>query len=92
VGTYPGSATPLLIEVATSVADADFGTYAFSLPAASPERAFWQAGVTAYTFSPVDGRAGLYTIEARASGFALPKYADVSLNLDNAPNTDFVFP
>lgn len=92
VGTYPGSATPLLIEVATTVADADFGTFAFSLPTASPERAFWQTGVTAYSFTPVDGQAGLHTIEARAADFALPKFANVSLNLGDAPNTDFVFP
>lgn len=45
-----------------------------------------------YSFAPVDGRAGLYTIEASASGFAPPKYADVSLNLGDAQNTDFVFP
>ena len=92
VGTYPGSATPLLIEAATTMADADFGTYAFSLPTASPERAFWQTGVTAYSFAPVDGQAGLYTIEARAASFALPKYAYPSLILGDAPNTDFVFP
>jgi len=92
VGSYLGSTTPLLIEAATTVADADFGTYAFSLPTAAPERAFWQSGVTAYSFTPVDGQAGLYTIEARAAGFAPPKYADVSLNIGDAPNTDFVFP
>lgn len=92
VGTYPGSATPLLIEAATALADADTGAYAFSLPTASPERAFWQNGVTAYSFAPVDGQAGLYRIEARASGFALPKHANVSLKLGDAPNTDFVFP
>ena len=92
VGTYPGSVTPLLIEASTALADADTGAYAFSLPTASPERAFWQAGVTAYSFSPVDGQAGMYTIEARAIGFALPRYADVALKLSDAPNTDFVFP
>jgi hypothetical protein len=79
-------------QAATALADADNGANAFSLPTASPERAFWQNGVTTYSFAPVDGQAGLYTIEARASGSALPKYADVSLKLGDAPNTDFVFP
>lgn len=91
-GTYPGSATPLLIETARTSADAEFGTYALPLPAAAPQRAFWQAGVTAYSFSAVNDQAGLYSIEARAAGFAQAKVDDVSLLGGDAPDTDFVFP
>ncbi|MCU0921462.1 MAG: DUF4382 domain-containing protein [Burkholderiaceae bacterium] len=92
VGAYPGSATPLRIETARTAADAELGTFAFSLPTAAPQRAVWQSGVTSYAFTPVDDQAGLYTIEARAAGFDQPKYKDVSLKLGNAPDTDFAFP
>jgi hypothetical protein len=82
----------LRIETARTAADAELGTFAFSLPTAAPQRAVWQSGVTSYAFTPVDDQAGLYTIEARAAGFDQPKYKDVSLKLGNAPDTDFAFP
>jgi len=92
LGTYPGSATPLLIETARTLADDLLGTYAFSLPTAAPQRAFWQSGVTSYVFAKVDDQAGQYAIEARAAGFDQPKVKDVSLGLGKAPSTDFEFP
>jgi hypothetical protein len=92
LGTYPGSATPLLIETARTLADDLLGTYAFSLPTAAPQRAFWQSGVTSYVFAKVDDQAGQYAIEARAAGFDQPKVEDVSLGLGKAPSTDFEFP
>lgn len=90
VGTYEDG-MPLVIEVAATRADADLGTYAFSLPTAAPVRAFWQPGVTDYTFAPIGSEAGLYTIEARA-GIAGPKDASASISSADAPNTDFSFP
>jgi Domain of unknown function (DUF4382) len=92
VGTYPGTATPLRIETARTLADAVLGTYAFSLPTAAPQRAFWQPGVTSYVFASVDDQAGHYAIEARAAGFDQPKLQDVFLDQGDAPDTDFEFP
>jgi hypothetical protein len=92
VGTYPGSAAPLWIEAATTRANAELGSYALSLPVAPPQRAFWQAGVTAYSFAAAGEPAGRFAIEARAAGFAQPKAAGVSIAQSSAPNTDFVFP
>ena len=90
VGNYPNSLLPLVIEAATTSADADLGTYAFSLPSAAPQRAVWEAGVTKYDFTPVAGQAGLYTVEARAAGFASPKFETADLSVANP--VDFTFP
>jgi hypothetical protein len=97
VGTYQGPVAnpllvgaPLKIEVASTRADADLGTYGLSLPTASPERAFWQPGVTAYSFTPVDDTAGLYDIEARAEGFAAQTTPATLTSGDDV--VDFTFP
>jgi hypothetical protein len=92
VGTYRNSALPLVIEAATTSADAESGAYGFSLPSAAPQRAVWQAGVTAYTFTQDASQAGLYTIEARAAGFALPKLNAADIRLANDRDVDFNFP
>jgi hypothetical protein len=92
VGTYPASALPLVIEAAATMADAEFGSYAFGLPTAAPQRAAWQAGVTNYNFTPVAGEAGRYTIEARAAGFVAPKFQPADVGSANDTDVDFAFP
>jgi hypothetical protein len=92
VGTYPASAVPLLIEAAATTADADLGSYAFSLPTAAPQRAAWQSGVTNYNFTPVAGEAGRYTIEARAAGFVAPKFQPANIGSASDSGVDFAFP
>ncbi len=92
VGTYPNSAMPLVLEAAATQANAEFGTYGFSLPTAAPQRAVWQAGFTAYTFTQEASQAGLYTIEARAAGFAVPELNGADIRLENDADVDFVFP
>jgi hypothetical protein len=90
VGTYAGSTDPLQVEVASTSADLEFGTYSFTLPTTPPERAFWKSGVRAYDFAPAGG-AGHYDIEARAAGFALPQTVPVSILTADAEGVDFAF-
>jgi hypothetical protein len=91
LGTYAGSANPLQVEVASTSADLEFGSYEFMLPTTAPELAFWQSGVRAYDFAPVDGASGRYDIEARAAGFALPQTVPVSILFADAEDVDFAF-
>jgi len=93
VGTYPNSLTPLVIEAAATPADAESGAYGFTLPTAAPLRAVWQAGITAYIFSPVEDQAGRYAIEARAAGFVQPKFSPtIDISQSDAAGVDFFFP
>lgn len=91
-GSYPNSALPLVIEAAATPANAESGSYAFALPAAAPQRAVWQSGVTAYSFAPVGDAAGLYTVEARAAGFVSPQLAPADIRVADDTDVDFVFP
>jgi hypothetical protein len=89
VGTDPNS---LVIEAASTQANAVDGTYGFALPTSEPQRAVWQAGVTSYTFTAVNGQAGQYTIEARAAGFVAPKFQPADVGSANDTDVDFAFP
>jgi hypothetical protein len=85
------------IEVAATPTAID-GTYAFTLPTVAPGRTSWVSGMTSYTFGGFDAAAGLYRVEARADGFAVPKLvpalADpaIDLKVGNMTGVDFIFP
>jgi hypothetical protein len=97
MGTYEGSAVPLVIETASAAADAESGTYALPLQTAAPVRAFWRPGATTYTFEPFAAEAGRHVIEATAAGFAQPQTRTVALvaadgSSADAVAVDFSFP
>jgi hypothetical protein len=78
------------IEVGSANAASATGAYSLTLPTGAPAKLGYAAGATAFNFTADAPRAGLYKLEATATGFATPKSADITLA---APVTqNFVFP
>ncbi|MCW5632519.1 MAG: DUF4382 domain-containing protein [Rubrivivax sp.] len=79
-----------VVEVGTANALADDGTYGMTLPAGAPVRLPYAAGALTFPWAADLPRAGLYRLEATATGFATPKPAEIALT---GPVTqDFTFP
>jgi hypothetical protein len=78
------------VEVGVANAMIDDGTYSLTLPAGAPVRLPYAAGMLSFPWVADLPRAGLYRLEATATGFATPKPAEMTLS---APVTqDFTFP
>lgn len=78
------------VEVGSANALSDDGRYTLTLPAGAPVRLTYAAAATTFPWVADALRAGLYKLEATATGFATPKSADLTLT---APVTqDFAFP
>lgn len=78
------------VEVGSANALSNNGVYNLTLPAGAPVRLVYSATATAFPWAPDAPRAGLYRLEATATGFATPKTADITLSAPVA--RDFSFP
>jgi hypothetical protein len=78
------------IEAGSTNAASATGAYSLTLPTGAPAKLAYAAGATTFNFSADAPRAGLFKLEATATGFAAPKTAEITLT---APVTqNFVFP
>ncbi|MBL8340297.1 MAG: hypothetical protein JNL30_02420, partial [Rubrivivax sp.] len=78
------------LEAGSANAASTTGAYSITLPTGAPAKVAYAAGATTFTFTADTPRAGLYKLEATATGFATAKTADITLT---APLTqNFTFP
>jgi len=78
------------VEVGSANALSNDGTYSLQLPAGAPVKQAYAAAAATSTWTADASRAGLFKLEATATGFAAPKSADITLAA--AVTADFVFP
>ncbi len=79
------------IEVASRPVDGATGGFSYSLPVAAPQVASYVAGTTTLSFSPDNGAAGKYSLEA-TSGSSTKPAGPFNLSAGSSTTASFAFP